>query len=726
MGKSEDKKQYIIYVDTGGTFSDAVIVSSDGTFVNGKASTTPDDLEQCLFNCIEDAAKRLNKSLRQVLSDTEILGFGTTAGTNTILTRSGAPNLGFITTRGFEDTTMIGRASGRWAGRHPSESIHIPTTDRPEPLIPRERIRGVTERTDSVGLEAIPLYEEEARQAVRELLDRYKVEGIAVSFLWSFLNDAHEKRMKEIIGEIAPELPVSLSSETVLLIRESSRCNSTITNLYIGSEVRKLFGKVKKKLGSLNYTKPLLVMQAAGGLSRSEVVKPITTLHSGPVGGLVGVEFIRDLYGFSNVMGSDVGGTSFDVCLVPESGAIYVREPVVANFILSNPMREIISIGAGGGTIAYIDELTRVLRVGPKSAGSQPGPVCYGRGGTQPTVTDADVVTGRIDPDYFLGGSMKLDREAARKAIKEKIADPLKMGVEEAAQGITTIIDAVMANTLASTLRLRGADPAKFTLLAFGGAGPTHCAGYSAGIGFERVMVFPYSATFSAFGASTGDIYHRYESSPYVVIPRLPYNVVTGHFEVKTLEVIPSEDLDRYNRIVEMLSERAYHDMAEEGFRKGEVRTNFLLEMRYGGQLHEVSANPKVVKISGVEDLREIVRAFEEEYVRLYTEGAMAPEFGIEIITAVIEVSASVAKPAMVKKPCMGEEPKKACKGNRQVWFDLGYVQAGVYEMKSLEHGNMVSGPAIIEGTDTTFVVPPDRVVRVDEYLNFQMTEKKA
>ena len=240
------------------------------------------------------------------------------------------------------------------------------------------------------------------------------------------------------------------------------------------------------------------------------------------------------------------------------------------------------------------------------------------------------------------------------------------------------------------------------------------------------MLVFPYSATFSAFGASTGDIYHRYESSPYVVIPRLPYNVVTRLFEVKTLEGIPSEDIERYNRIVEMLLERAYHDMAEEGFKKEEVRTNFLLEMRYGGQLHEVSANPKVVKISGAEDLRGIVRAFEEEYVRLYTEGAKAPEFGIEIITAVVEVSASVAKPAMVKKSYMGEDPKKAFKSKRQVWFDRGYVQAGVYEMKSLEHGNMVSGPAIIEGTDTTFVVPPDRVVRVDEYLNFQMTEKKA
>jgi len=725
MASGEKKKKYIIYTDTGGTFSDAVIVSADGTFVEGKALTTPDNLEECFFSCVEDAASRLNKSLDEVLANTEILGYGTTAGTNTILTRSGAPDLGFITTRGFEDTTMIGRAAGRWAGRHPVESIHIPTTDRPEPLVPRERIRGVTERIDSSGNEVIPFYEDEARQAVKELLDK-NVHGIAVSFLWSFLNDEHERRMKEIIEEMSPGLPVALSSETVLLIRESSRANSTIVNLYIGSEVKKLLERVKERLQRHNYKKPLLVMQAAGGLSRSEVVKPITTLHSGPVGGLVGVEYFRELYGYSNLMGSDVGGTSFDVCVVPESGALYVREPVVANFVLSNPMREIISIGAGGGTIAYVDKVTEVLHVGPMSSGSKPGPACYGRGGTNPTVTDADVVTGRIDPDYFLGGSMKLDKDAAIKAIKEKIADPLCMDVEEAASGIITIVDTIMANTLASTLRIRGLDPAKFTLLAFGGAGPTHCAGYSAGIDFERVIVFPYSSTFSAFGASTGDIYHRYESSPYFVVPQMSCNVVSNKFEIETLEGIPSESIERYNKIVETLLDRAYKDMDEEGFSKEEVQVNFILEMRYGGQLHEVTASPKAIKINTVKDFQMILEAFEEEYERLYTRGAMAPEFGVEIITAVVEISAKTSRPTLVKMPFVGEDASKAHKGARQVWFGSDYVETKIYEMNELTHGNLVSGPAIIESVDTTFVVPEDRTIRVDEYHNLVMTEKQS
>ncbi|MBD3321849.1 MAG: hydantoinase/oxoprolinase family protein, partial [Chitinivibrionales bacterium] len=238
MSQNNDDK-YIVYIDTGGTFSDAVVVRRDGTFMNGKAPTTSENLEECFFNCIEAAAKNGGKSLDEVLSRTEILGYGTTAGTNAILTRYNAPKLGLIITKGFEDTTTIGRAFGRWAGIHPIESIHVPTTFRPEPLISRSMIRGVTGRIDSAGEEIIPLYEHEAEQAVKELLEA-GVDGICVVFLWSFLNDGHEQKVKEIIEKLAPGMPVSLSSETSPLIREFSRANSTIVNLYVGTALRSL------------------------------------------------------------------------------------------------------------------------------------------------------------------------------------------------------------------------------------------------------------------------------------------------------------------------------------------------------------------------------------------------------------------------------------------------------------------------------------------------------
>jgi N-methylhydantoinase A/oxoprolinase/acetone carboxylase beta subunit len=720
--KAEEK--YIVYIDTGGTFSDAVVVKPDGTFMNGKAPTTAQNLEECFFNCIESAAKNGGKTLEEILSKTEILGYGTTAGTNAILTRYGAPKLGLIITKGFEDTTMIGRGMGRWAGIHPMESIHIPTTDRPDPLIPRRLIKGVTERIDSAGEEIIPLYEHEAEEAVKELLEE-GVDGICVVFLWSFLNESHEMHVKEIIEKLAPDLPVSFSCETSPLIREFSRTNSTIVNLYIGTALKRLLETIKEKLSTFGYNKPFLVMQAAGGLSRSEVVRPVTTLHSGPVGGLVGVRYFKDIYGLDNVIGSDVGGTSFDVSILPKEGSAYIREPVVARFAISNPMMEIISIGAGGGTIAYIDELTGMLRVGPRSAGAVPGPVCYQRGGTEPTVTDADVVLGRIDPDYFLGGTMKLDKEGATKAIKDKIADPLNISVEEAAHDICAIIDKTMADTLASTVRLRGLDPTEFSVFGFGGAGPTHCGGYTAGIGFKDVIVCPFASTFSAYGASTADVYHRYENSPFVVLPDLPFNVASGRFTVTEIVEQHKADIERYNRICETLIERAYADMDEEGFKRDEVVVRFMLEMRYGGQLHEVVTRPEKIVINNVDDFNHILNTFEEEYIRLYSEGAMYPGGGVEIYNIVVEVSAGVPKPTPIKHPLKDKDPSPACKGSRNVWFDKGYVKSNVYEMLKLDHGNQIAGPAIIEGVDTTFVVPPDRDVLVDEHLNMVMTQKE-
>jgi len=711
--------RFIIYIDTGGTFSDAVIIKGDGTFVTGKAPTTPEDLGICFFNCIENAAKRLGKSLKELLSSTELLGFGTTAGTNALLTRSG-PKLGLITTKGFEDTTIIMKVLGRWAGLSTAEQMHIAGTDRPEPIIPRRLIKGVTERIDSSGKVAIPLYEEEVRNAVKELLEE-KVEGIAVVLLWSFLNDAHERRIGEIIQEMAPDMPVSLSCQVSPLIREYARYNSTIINLYISGPTRKLFSQVKSKLEDLGYKKPLLVMQAAGGLSRSEVVQPITTLHSGPVGGLVGVEFFKRIYGIKNAIGSDVGGTSFDVSIIPEEGAKYILEPCVARFHLSNPMMEIISIGAGGGTIAYADEITKKLLVGPQSAGAQPGPVCYGLGNDQPTVTDADVVMNRINPDYFLGGQMKLDRERAFKAIKEKIADPLKMDVMEAAQGICSIIDNNMKSIISSTLGERGLDPTKFALFAFGGAGPTHCAGYTEGIGFEKIIIPPYAAAFSAFGASTANVLHRYVLSPFIVIPKLPYDVKSRRFNISSQDDFPEDAKERFNRGFEELNRKALSEMKEEGFKEEEIKVRYLVEMRYGGQLYEVSTPCPATCLRGIEDIRAVISSFEEEYLRLYGKGATYPEEGIEIITLVVEVSAEVAKPKLVKRPYAGEDPSVALKGKREVFFDDNFVRTNIYAMEKLQHGNVIEGPAIIEGVDTTVVVPKDRRITVDEYLNMIM-----
>ena len=713
--------EYIIYMDTGGTFSDAVIIKADGSFVTGKALTTPDDLETCFFNCIESAAGKLDQSLKETLSKAKLIGYGTTAGTNALVTLQG-PKLGLIITKGFEDIPIMMRGVGRWAGIHPLISMHVTQTDKPEPLVPRWRIKGVTERVDTIGDVVVPLYENDVRQAVKELLEQ-EVEGIAVCLLCSYVNDTHENRIAEIIKEMAPDMTVAMSHIVSPLIREYARTNSTMADLFVGKAVRTLLAKVKKRLKANGYDKPLLVMQAAGGLSRSEVVRPITTLHSGPVGGLVGVEFFKQIYGEENAAGSDVGGTSFDVSIVPKEGARFLREPVVARYHLQNPMKEIITIGAGGGTFAYLDEFTGRIRVGPESAGAVPGPVCYDLGGTEPTVTDADVVLGRIDADYFLGGTMKLDKEKAVKAIKEKIADPLGMDTVKAASAICSIVDNSMKDILHTTFTMRGLDTQKFLLFSFGGAGPAHCAGYSEGLGFKKVIIAPYASTFSAFGASTANVMHRYESSPFAVMPEIPFDPGSRRFDLKTLEALPPADIERFNRMYKQLEEMAYADMEAEGFKKEDVSVQYPVRMRYGGQLDEVEFHSPLNRIDSVEDLKTILHAFEEKYIELYSLGATYPEGGVEIMGTAIEVTGEVMKPQIAKRPYVGEDAAGALKSTRDVYFTDKFMPTAVYEMNKLQVGNLVLGPAIIEGTDTTFVVPPARKVTVDEYLNMVMDD---
>jgi len=714
----KSKAGYIIYVDTGGTFSDCIIIKPDGTFVTGKSPTTPHDLSQSFLGAIEVATSEIGESVDEVLGNTIVLGYGTTEGTNIVVTGTGASSLGLITSRGHEDRTLIMRL--RAAGLSRQEAMRMPRADKPEPLIPRNRIKGVTERIDCQGKVYIPLRENEIRQAVKELIAE-GVEGIAVALLWSFLNPTHERRVAEIINEIAPGMPVSLSSTVAPLVREYSRTMTTIIDLYIGKALKELLGKICSQLAEHGYHYPLLIMQATGGLARSEIVKPVTTLHSGPVGGFAGVEFMKDLYGIDNAVGADMGGTSFDICVSPKGRSEYLREPIVGRWEISNPMRDITTIGAGGGTIARIEKIGDLLIVGPESAGAEPGPVCYGWGGTVPTITDADVAMNRIDADFFLGGRFKLDREKALRAIKEQIADPLKMDVMGAAEGICKVLDANMGATLRSSLAIKGADISQYTLFVYGGAGATHCAGFTEGLNFKEVIITPFSAVFCAFGAATADIMHRYEASPFVSIRGIPYEHTTLRFRfdgIKTIDDLRHEGIGRFNRIFRELEERARADMHAEGLREEEVRFNYEMLARYGGQLWELRVRIPVNRIHSLQDLEAIAKSFEERYYDEYGLQAMAPKGGIQIITIAVELLGDTPKPIFVEQAYDGKNPEKALRGEREVYIEGGFKRCRIYTMKNLLPGNVVPGPSVIEGIDTTVVIPEDREVLVDKYRN--------
>lgn len=719
--KQKGEAGHIVYLDTGGTFSDCIILNPDGTFVKGKSPTTPRDLSQSFFAAIEVASSELGEPVDDVLSKTTVLGYGTTEGTNIVVTGTGASRLGLITTRGHEDRTIFTRL--RAAGLTRKEGMHIPRAFKPEPLVPRKRIRGVVERVDCRGDILIPLREESVREAVAELLNE-GVEGIAVGLLWSFLNPAHERKVGEIIKEMAPGISVSLSSSVAPIIREYPRYMTTIIDLYIGRALKELLERIGSKLASHGYTYPLLVLQATGGLARSEIVKPVTTLHSGPVGGFAGVEFMKSLYGLDNAVGADMGGTSFDVCVSPKGTIEFLREPIVGRFEICNPMREITTIGAGGGTMAVVEKAAKLLMVGPESAGAEPGPVCYRRGGTVPTITDADVVMNRIDAEYFLGGRFKLDRKEAYRAIKEQIADPMQMDVLAAAEGICNVLDANMGSTLRSSLMVRGAAPSEYALVVYGGAGPTHCAGFTSGMEFKEVIIPPFAAVFSAFGAATADIMHRYEASPFAILSGLPFDPVTLRFKfdsLKSLHDLQHQGIDRFNRMFDELKENARADMRAEGIRAENGRFNYEILARYGGQLWELRARIPTNRIDSIKDLESIVKSFEARYLDEYGLQAMAPRGGLQIITVAVELVAGTPKPQFTKGEEAEEKPERALKGEREVYLGGGFRKCKVYAMPNLLPGNVVLGPSIIEGVDTSVVIPQDRKVIVDGYRNMLM-----
>jgi len=606
--------------------------------------------------------------------------------------------------------------------------MHIVNADKAQPIVPRSRIKGIIERVDCKGEVIIPLQEDSVRRAVTELYQQ-GVAGIAVGFLWSFLNPVHEISVKNIINEMYPDLPVAISSEVAPVVREYPRFMSTMLDLHIGTALSKLFLRIKNDLATKGYKRPLLIMQAAGGVARSEIVRPAATLHSGPVGGLAGVEFLKELYNYDNAIGSDIGGTSFDICISPKEGSPLLREPIVGRFQIATPMKEIVTIGAGGGSIAWYDEVTKILKVGPKSAGSDPGPVCYDTGGTLPTVTDADVVLNRVDPDYFLGGTKKLNRDKAWQAIKEHVAEPLGMDVPEAAEAICKIIDGTMQATLHSTIAIRGLDPEKFVCVAYGGAGPVHCAGYTSGLGFNKVIIPPFASVFSAFGASTAGVIHRYEASPLAQFKDLAYDNVNLKFnldELTSLEDLGMESLTRINNMWKRLIAMSNDDIAAEGFDKDQnkIILNYEMMARYGGQLWELRIPLNKAEISSLEDFKEMLVTFEDKYRETYGENAMFPAGGIEIVSIALEARVPLWKPKLEKKAGSDTSPAAALKIERDVYFDGKWVKTPIYEMSKLDTGNIVPGPAIVEGRDTTLVIPSDRQVAIDEYGMLVMTDK--
>lgn len=716
---TDTREVVIIGSDAGGTMTDMLMVDQDGDFVVGKAATTPKDESIGFVDSLADAFERwqLNwgQEAKNILPGVLSTVYSGTGMLNALLTRTGR-KVGIIITKGFEDTLLHERGAQIHAGYGYQDKVHKVAHVHNTPLVPKKLIRGVTERVSIVfGEEVIPVYEDEARQATADLLDE-GVEGIAILCLCSYLNPAHERRIaeiaKEVMKEKGKEVPLYLSSELMPVWREGSRLNATVLQAYGAEPVRAHLFRIEQKLRDNGYKYPLQIVLADGGVANIRYPALFKACFSGPVGGLLGGRYLSQVMDMPNLVCTDMGGTSFDVGLIMGGEPIMLREVEVGRAIVNIPTLVMNSIGAGTGQYVRIDPESKRVDIGPESAGADPGPVCYNMGNETPTVMDCALILGILNPDYYLGGKMKLHTTLASKAIKEKCADPMAVNSYQFAEGVINLINVRMREHISTVLSVWGYSPADYHLIGYGGAGPMFLAGYTEGLPFKGIFTVPWAAAFSAFGCCAADYLHRYQRSTIVAI--LPGADEPTKMFMGTLVNSGWEDLERI----------AVSEMEKEGFRKEEIIMRQIAYVRYMGQLEDVEVISPVSRINTAQDMDKLIDAFEETYSRKYTYAAKYPEAGYHIMELGLHALVPKPKPALRKHPLRGKAPpRKAFKGEREVYQCGEWKRAKIYEMDLLESRNEVKGLAILEAPATTMLVPEGKRVVVDEYKRYWLKE---
>src|SRR5216683_2184225 len=577
---------YYIGVDIGGTFTDCVLVDREGNHRTAKTLSTKDDPVSGVLAGLERLAETVGLDPTTLLERAERFVHGTTIGTTAVLERSGA-RVGLVATAGHGDALAMMRGAGRVAGRSIEGVFSVHGSRLPAPLIVPGAVVEVHERVDASGMAVVELDADAAVERITRMIAEYELDSVAIALLWSFANPAHEKTLAQAI----PGVFVSRSSEVSPRLGEYERTVATVLNGYVGPASSRYLSELERRLAT-----PLLVMQSNGGVLPASSATPLGTIDSGPAGGLIGVATLAGAYGHHHVVATDMGGTSFDVGLVVDGKPVVAEEKVIDQYTYRLPHLDVRSVACGGGSIAWIDEATGGLRVGPASAGSAPGPACYGRGGVEPTVTDADVVLGLLRPEAFLDGRMPLDRDAAVAAVG-RLASRLDLTVEEAATGILRINNMHAATVIRQQTVERGHDPRDFALYAFGGAGPVHAFGYAAESGVREVVI-PLgdgASTLSAYGIASGDVVLYRELERSLLAP----------FDGPALAAAVAE-----------LREAALADLAATGV-AGDADVEIDALMRYREQLmHSLE-----IPVSPPADGDTLLADFDKEYVRRYGDG---------------------------------------------------------------------------------------------------------
>lgn len=687
--------RYRLGIDVGGTFTDFLLVDEEGNSEVYKVLSTPPDPSMGTMNGLEEMAAEKGVKLADFLSQVGLIVHGTTITTNAVLTGTYA-RTGFITVKGFRDYLNERRGMKR--------NLYTPKESPPTPIVPRYLIRGVEGRLDCEGKEFIPLNEADIYEAI-EVFKKEKVEAIAVSLFFSFLDPSHELRVKEIIEKEMPGVYVCLSHQVLPQVRIYERASTTVFNACVGPSLRAYITNLTEKLRENGFKGVLLLMQSNGGVMSPEVAMDfaVNTLLSGPAGGPRAGSFYAKIHNIADLITVDMGGTSFDSCLIRGGEPEITVENEVGEYRTAVPSLAIHTIGAGGGSIAWLDG--GILKVGPQSAGAFPGPACYGLGGEEPTVSDADLMLGYLNADYFLGGKMEVYPDKAEKAVKEKIAQPLALDVVRAAYGIYTIVNTNMAQGVRVASIARGYDPRACLLVIAGGAGPVHACDIAKELDMQLMLVPKVSSVFCASGMLMSDLRHDFVRVYYALMKE-------EHVDISLI-----------NSLLTEMKDEGLATLKKEGVPPDKMTVTYTADLKYEAQLNEIEISlPLTNGAFTIDELSRLQQAFDDKHDALY--GYNLPGTSLEVVCFRVKAEGLTEKPKFKELPYMGEDASPAAKGQRKIFYEEGFITVPIYDGTRMGHGNRISGPAIIEEPTTTVFITPDFQLTCDKYGNYLVHHK--
>ncbi len=705
--------RYIIAQDAGGSMTDCFLVDRDGKFVTGKFITHPEDERISYLGALRDAAGRWKMTSAQIHREAICSTYTGTSMVNVLVTQSGS-KVGLIITRGFAHLPIIERGL-TWIGQTYEDILHQQLHEHTPWLVQPENIKEVTERISVgsyymvhhsfPGTVIIPLNEKEAYRAAEELL-KNGVEIIGVMTIGSYANPAHEKRIadiaREVIAKAGKEIPVVASHEICFVPNENERLKTLLIQCYIQETARKALLAVEGAAKEEGYKHELMTILGYGAAATIRYPKLVEAIASGPTSGLLGCKFISEFLKRPNMVGWDLGCTTCDIGLIAGGLTQVNKSPEFSGHKVRMPMIAIDSIGAGCSHVVHADPATGRITIGPDSVRAALGTMYMS---DQITIGDIDLALGYVNPDYYLGGTIKVNKERATSELTKRVAEPLGQNVYDVSLKILDLLHAKVADHMNGILLSKGLNPAEFTLMVYGAAGPTHLWGLDRAINFAEVIITPWAAVFSAFGAAAAEYFHRYDKAvTFFLTPQMPEQVKLMQGGV-------------LSQAWAELEERGYRELEAEGFGRNEVAFRHGISCRYIGQLSSWEVPVEVGRVNTIQDMDKVIGAFEKAYTKIYPAGARYPEAGYQITEVYVEAVTQRPKPVIEAHPMKGKTPPKdAHKGRRKAFFDGEWITFDLYEQERLEAGNRVDGPAIIEHTQTTLVIPPQNYIELDQY----------